>query len=147
MNNIEPMNNIKNNIQNNMKLNNQEIEAIIKTIIDCAVVVKRSLGVGYLEMVYLNALMVEMSSKGLKVEKEKPIEVYYRGICVGYYRVDILVNDSVIIELKVAEAIDKSHEMQLVNYLQTTGIDNGLIINFGSERIEVKRKYRLFQRQ
>lgn len=124
----------------------KDINKITEITIDSAIQVKRALGIGFLEAVYQNALEVELKYRGLNVEKEKPINIFYRNTQVGYYRADLFINNCLIVEIKVAETIDKAHEIQLVNYLQTTGIDDGLIINFGSERIGLKRKFRLYNK-
>lgn len=107
-------------------------------IISCAYKVHNKLGFGFLEKVYENALKIELERFGLKVEKQKPLIVLYDDQVVGEYFADLLVNDSVIIELKTANNIDKAHQAQLVNYLRATGIRLGLIINFG-EKVSIKR--------
>lgn len=118
------------------------IESLIKIIIDKAIEVKRTLGQGFLESVYQNALLYELTEAGLKCEKEKLLNVYYKGQIVNYFRADIVVENLVIIELKVADEICRAHEIQLVNYLTATGIDTGLILNFGTIPMGIKRKYR-----
>lgn len=123
-----------------------DINRLTEITIDSAIQVKRALGIGFLEAVYQNALEVELKFRGLKVEKEKSIDIFYRNVRIGHYRADLLIEDCLIVEIKVAETIDISHEIQLVNYLQATGIDNGLILNFGPERIGIKRKFRLYNR-
>ena len=89
-------------------------------------------------------MVIEMRNCGLTVKTERPIEVLYKGIVVGEYRADIIVNENVIIELKATNALTLANEVQLVNYLTALQIDNGLLINFGGERIEIKRKYRKY---
>lgn len=98
------------------------------------------LGYGFLEKVYENALKVELLKLGLKVEQQKNIKVYYESEQVGEYFADLLINDSVIIELKAAESICEEHEAQLLNYLKATNIEVGLLLNFGKEP-QFKRKY------
>lgn len=117
-----------------------DIEAVVKTIVNCAYEVKRVLGSGFLESVYQNALIHELNKQGLKTEKEKTLTVFYKNIPVGCFRTDIIVEDSVIIETKVTDSLTKENEYQLVNYLTATGIITGLLINFGN-RLEIKRKY------
>ncbi len=121
-----------------------DIEKLISAVISAAYEVKINLGGGYLESVYQNALMAELYSQGLKAESECGLAVKYKGHVVGEFRADIVVDGRLIIELKAVNTILPIHEMQLVNYLTATGIDNGLLINFGSERLEVKRKFRTF---
>ena len=101
--------------------------------------VYNELGYGFLEKVYENALVYELMNRGYNVHQQAPIKVYYGELLVGQYFADILVNDSVIIELKAAEAIAEEHEAQLINYLKATEIDVGLILNFGPKP-QVMRK-------
>lgn len=119
-------------------------EEITRKIIACAFQVHNSLGGGFLESVYRNALLIELSGAGLSVIKEKPISVFYQNHLVGSFYADIIVEDSVVLELKAIEALAKAHEVQLVNYLKATGYDLGLLINFGPLRVDVKRKTRVF---
>lgn len=120
-----------------------DVEDLIKPIIAAAIEVKRTLGSGFLENVYLNALVHELRLRDIPVETEKRLRIYYKGTDVGWYRADIIVDGRIILELKSTESIAIAHEYQLVNYLRATGIDNGLIINFGSSPIGIKRKYRM----
>ena len=108
-------------------------------IIHAAYTVHNILKFGFLESVYQKALKKELVSMGLKCECEKPLDVYYKGEIVGHFVTDILVEDSVIIELKAVKALKEEHEWQLVNYLTATGLEVGLLINFGHD-LEVKRK-------
>ena len=110
----------------------------------CAVKVKKTLGPGFVESVYQRALSIELTTAGLKSEMEVPIKVYYNNIVVGEFRADILVEDKVILELKAVSMLTIDHHKQLVNYLQATGIDHGVLINFGSKFIEIKHKYRTY---
>ena len=108
-------------------------------IIQCAYKVHNTLGFGFLEAIYQNALLIELLKAGLRAEKEKKIQVYYDNQLVGDYMADIIVEDKVILELKSVKDLHPAHEAQLVNYLKATGIEVGLLINFG-ERVEIKRK-------
>ena len=108
-------------------------------IIHAAYTVHNILKFGFLESVYQKALKKELVSMGLKCECEKPLDVYYKGEIVGHFVSDILVEDRVIIELKAVKALKDEHEWQLVNYLTATGLEVGLLINFG-HNLEVKRK-------
>ena len=122
-------------------------EQIIKEVIHCAYVVRYNLGEGFLESVYQNAMMIELSKLGLHVEKEKQINVYYiDDTLIGVFKADILVEDFLILELKTVAELTNAHEMQLVNYLKATRIDDGLLINFYGKKVQVKRKFREFQR-
>ena len=123
-----------------------EIEALIRKILDLANEVRERLSPGYLEKVYENALMIELKDAGIEAKQQVPINIKYKGHNIGDYVIDILVEDKVIIELKAVTNITTAHEAQLVNYLTATEIDNGLIINFGSEeKIQIKRKYRIYR--
>jgi GxxExxY protein len=108
-------------------------------IIDCAYKVHRELGFGFLESVYQNAFMIELTKAGLQCEQEKRIQVRYDGRVVGDFVADIVVEDKVIIELKSVSQVHPAHAAQLVNYLKATGMEVGLLINFG-EQVEIKRK-------
>ena len=122
-------------------------EQIIKEVIHCAYVVRYNLGEGFLESVYQNAMMIELSKLGLHVENEKQINVYYvDDTLIGVFKADILVEDFLILELKTVAELTNAHEMQLVNYLKATRIDDGLLINFYGKKVQVKRKFREFQR-
>ena len=114
-------------------------EDVTERIIGCAIKVSNTLGVGFLEKVYENALVVELARAGLLVEQQKPIQVSYEGVIVGEFGADIIVNGFVILELKAAKIIDPVHQAQLLNYLKATGLKVGLILNFGTSRLGIKR--------
>ncbi len=117
---------------------------ITSEIISAFYKVYNTLGYGFLEKVYENALVLELEKQGLKAQKQYPIEVYYEGKIVGKYFADLLVSDVVIVELKAAEKLIAAHETQLINYLKATEIEVGLLLNFGKE---AKYKRRVFSRQ
>jgi len=121
-------------------------EELITTIIDCAVQVRKVLGPGFLESVYKNALILELKKYDLECSSEYPINVYYDNTVVGEFRADLIIEKSVIVELKAVNNIVSAHEVQLVNYLSATHIDNGLLINFGASKLEIKRKYRVYRK-
>ena len=104
-------------------------------------------GDGYLEEVYKNALLVELKKLGFEVQSEVAIPVDYHGIRVGDYRADIIVESRLILELKAVTALNKRHEAQVVNYLTATGINDGLLLNFGTPSLQYKHKYRLRAKQ
>ena len=108
----------------------------------CAYNVRLALLPGFLESVYQNALMIELREAGLVAEKEKRLTVEYHGEIIGDFRADIVVEDTVIIELKAVSELHPIHEQQLVNYLQATGLDYGVLINYGSEKFRFIPKYR-----
>ena len=111
-------------------------------VIGFAMKIHSTLGSGFLETVYQRALALELTRVGLKVEAEKPISVRYEGELIGAFVADLLVNDVLIVETKAVQMLAKIHEVQLVNYLVATGIDEGLLLNFGAERLEFKKKFR-----
>lgn len=110
-----------------------------KTIIAAAYTVHKELGYGFLEKVYKNALLIELEEAGLKCIAEAPLKVLYRGKTVGDYCADIIVDDKIIVEVKAVSDLEPIHEVQLVNYLKATGLNVGLLINFG-QSVEVKRR-------
>ena len=124
-----------------------DVETLVKTVIDCSKNIRRHLGPGYLESVYKNAMLVELKKNGLSYEVEKPINVYYEDVLVGDFKADIIVEGILILELKAVQSLHMAHEIQLVNYLTATGVDNGLLINFGSEELQFKRKYRVYRKR
>ncbi len=101
--------------------------------------VNDTLGFGFLEKVYENAMLIELLKMGLDVKQQKHIKVYYDKKEVGDYFADLIVNELVIIELKAAERLHPEHEAQLINYLRATKIEVGLLLNFGN-KAEFKRK-------
>mgnify|MGYP002749911231 CR=1 FL=1 len=119
-----------------------EYEELTEKIIGCAYSVYNKMGFGFLESVYEKCLLIEFRKEGLNVEAQKPITIFYDGEIVGEFVVDMLVEDTVIVELKSVKQIAKVHEAQLVNYLVATGKPVGLIINFGEYKVEIRRKVR-----
>jgi GxxExxY protein len=101
--------------------------------------VYNELGFGFLENVYQNALYFELLQEGLNVIAQKPIEVFYQNHLVGNYRADLIVDNSIILELKATESLVEEHELQLINYLKATNIEIGLLLNFG-KKPEIRRK-------
>ncbi len=114
-------------------------QELTQKIIGAAFEVHNELGWGFLEKVYENALRLELEAEGLRVEQQAEIPVTYREESVGVYYADLLVNRSVICELKSAKALASAHEAQLLHYLKATGTKVGLLLNFGRERVDVKR--------
>jgi len=108
-------------------------------IIAAAYNVHKELGYGFLEKVYKNALAVELGEAGLKYAVETPLNVKYHNIVVGDYFADIIVDDKIIVEVKAVSKLESINEVQLVNYLKATGINVGLLINFG-QSVEIKRR-------
>jgi len=101
-------------------------------IIQATYFVHDSLGAGFLESVYVHALVVELQARGLLVQRHVAFEVTYRGVRVGRYVADLVVDGKVVVEVKVAKNIDTAHRAQLLNYLRASGLEVGLVLNFGT---------------
>lgn len=125
----------------------EDINDLVTCMMDCAKAVRKQLGPGYLEAVYKNAMVIELRKRNLPFLTEVPLNVLYDGIVVGSYKADIVVDNRLVLELKATNGITISNEVQLVNYLTATGIDDGFLINFGAEQLQFKRKYRLYRKQ
>jgi GxxExxY protein len=127
------------------RLHEMEHEKLTQQIIGCAMQVHFTLGPGFLESVYEKALSHELNKAGLRTECQKPIEVTYDGIVVGDFSADIFVEGAVIVENKAVQVLHPLNEVQLVNYLTATRVDVGLLLNFGSQRLQFKRKHRTYR--
>lgn len=114
-------------------------EEITKTIIGCAFEVINELGAGFLESVYEKALLLALRQEGLSATAQHPVKVMFRNECVGDFFADIFVEGKVIVELKAVKAIASEHQAQIINYLNATDIEVGLLINFGAPKLEYKR--------
>lgn len=112
---------------------------LTEIILGCCFDVMNELGIGFLESIYKNALFVAIKEKGLKIEAEKRFEVIFRGRKIGLYVADLIVEESVIVELKCCDALLGEHQAQLINYLKVSGILVGLLVNFGKRKVEYKR--------
>ena len=112
---------------------------LTEAIIGCAYTVANTLGIGFLEKVYENALVHEIRKQLLDVIQQAPITVRYDGVVVGQYAADLVVEDQVIVELKASKEFDKAHVAQCLNYLKATGLGICLLINFGKSKVEIKR--------
>lgn len=118
---------------------------LTEEIIGAAMTVHRALGPGFLESVYQNALTHELRKQGLHVTCEEHIQVTYDTVVVGDFIADMVVEDTILIENKAVQTLNPAHEVQLVNYLTATGIEVGLLLNFGAERLQFKRKHRTYR--
>jgi GxxExxY protein len=116
-----------------------ELNRLSEKVIGAAQRVSSVLGCGFLEKVYENALTVELRERGLAVEQQKAIAVRYRGKIVGEYLADLVVNDRLIVELKVARALEPIHEAQCINYLRASEHRLCLLMNFARPRLFVRR--------
>lgn len=112
---------------------------ISQQVIGCAYMVSNALGAGFLESVYENALAIEFSRQGIDFARQLPLRVSYRDESVGDFYADFVVEQKLIIELKALNRITAEHEAQLLNYLKATELNVGLILNFGTPRLGVKR--------
>lgn len=108
-------------------------------ILEASFQVHNTLGAGFLEKVYENALALELRARGIGCGQQKSVAVRYRGTVVGEYAADLIVDAKVIVELKALTALDGVHEAQLLNYLRTSGLRVGLLLNFGRPRLEYRR--------
>jgi len=120
-------------------------EELTRQVIGCAMRVHTVLGPGYLESVYEHALAHELRKAGLHVECQRPIRVWYDGVVVGDFLADLFVEDRLIVENKAVQALAAIHETQLVSYLNSTGTEIGLLLNFGAPSLQYKRKYRRYR--
>jgi len=114
-------------------------EKITEAIIGAAFEVYNVLGYGFLEKVYQQAMQVELLRRGYKAELEHPMKVNFKGVIVGEYSADLLVEENVVVELKVAKVYNPQDEPQLLNELKATEKEVGLLINFGKEKVQFKR--------
>ena len=112
---------------------------LTSTIIGCAFAVSNELGAGFLESVYEKAMVVALSDAGVRVTSQAPISVMFRGKPVGDFYADLLVDESVIVELKAVPTLTPQNEAQIINYLNATGVPVGLLINFGNPKLQYRR--------
>lgn len=124
----------------NMDERRQEIiNRITEKIIGCVYKVSNTLGSGFLEKVYENSLALELRRAGFEVKQQHSIQVLYEGMVVGDFVADLLIEEKVLIELKVVKALDDIHTAQCLNYLKATGLAVCLLVNFGKPKVEIKR--------
>ena len=109
-----------------------ETESVVEAIIGCAIRVHRELGPGFLESTYRNALCLEFQRGHIQFETEKPVVVRYQNVPIATHRLDLVVSERVILELKSVAALDAVHSAQLLSYLKATGMRVGLLMNFGA---------------
>jgi GxxExxY protein len=111
-------------------------------IIEAALEVMTELGSGFLETIYEKSLLIALSQKGLTALSQVPLKVTFRNNVVGEFFADILVENTIIVELKTVKTLLPEHQAQVINYLKATGKDVGLLLNFGTPRLEIKRMHR-----
>jgi GxxExxY protein len=111
---------------------------ITQSVIGAAYEVANTLGCGFLEKLYENALAIELRRKHHDVQQQSEAEVWYRGEVVGLYQADLIVDGAVVVELKAVSSLERIHRAQCLNYLRATHMETGLVINFGRARLEVQ---------
>ena len=116
-----------------------EVNEITQKIIGCAYTVSNTLGIGFVEKVYENALVHIIRKNGLKVVQQQPIKVLFEGIVAGEFFADLFIEERVLVELKAVSMLIQEHTAQALNYLRASGADVCLLINFGKSKIEIKR--------
>lgn len=121
------------------------MEHLTGQVIGCAMAVHQELGSCFLESVYSKTLAVENSCQGIPNRVEAPLTVRYQQVVAGEFKADILVQDRLILELKAVQKNIAQHEVQLVNHLTVTGIDTGLLFNFGASSLRFKKKFRTYR--
>ena len=122
-----------------MNADKRRLDAITEKAIGCAFAVSNTLGSGFLEKVYENALCHEIKKSGLKVSQQHRINVLYDGEIVGEYIADLIIENSVLIEIKAVNSLDQIHAAQCLNYLKATELRICLLLNFGAPKVEVRR--------
>jgi len=122
-------------------------EELTAKVLEACFEVSNTLGIGYIESVYENALFVALLQKGIKVERQVSLKVKFRDVIVGDFKADMIVEEKVLLELKAVESLTKEYYAQLLNYLKTTGIEVGMVINFGNPRLQYRRFDNRFGRE
>lgn len=117
----------------------KELNDLTEKVIGCIYAVSNSLGSGFLEKVYENALACELKREGLKVEQQKSIKIYYQDELGGEYTADLLLNDCLLIELKAVQDLEEAFYAQCLNYLKATGLEVCLLVNFGKPEVQIRR--------
>jgi len=115
------------------------LEDLSGKLIGASIAVHKTLGPGFLEATYETALCIELRYRKIKYEKQKPIKTFYRNVPIGIHRIDLIVEQQVIVELKAVETFDRVHFAQLKSYLKATGLHLGLLLNFNSPVLQIKR--------
>jgi GxxExxY protein len=135
----------KNNMDNGITIKQPAplvFEELTSKIIGGCFEVINELGAGFLESVYEKALLINLREKGLNISSQSPIEISYHGHNVGYFIADLLVENTVIVELKAVNMLTSEHKAQIINYLKASNINIGLLVNFGHAKLEYRRFHR-----
>jgi GxxExxY protein len=117
----------------------QDVNEITRKVIGCAHTVSNTLGIGFVEKVYENALALSLRRSGVKFAQQHPVHVTFEGITVGEFFADLLVEERVLVELKAVSMLTAEHTAQALNYLRATGLEVCLLINFGTPKVGIKR--------
>ena len=125
----------------------RSIDLLVKEVVGLAMEVHRKLGYGFKESVYVNSLCLELAKAKIAFEHEKPIPVFYEGHVVGDFVTDLIIDGRLIVEFKAVDTLVTAHSVQLVNYLSSTRIDNGLLLNFGARSLQFKTKVRQYDKR
>jgi GxxExxY protein len=124
---------------NETSLSINKLNSFTEKIIGCAFRVSNQLGSGFVEKVYENALILEFKKEGLNYEQQVPLKVLYDGVLVGKFIADLIIENAILEELKAVEKLDKIHFAQCLNYLKATDLKLCLLINFGTQKVQIKR--------
>jgi GxxExxY protein len=124
---------------NETSLSINKLNSFTEKIIGCAFRVSNQLGSGFVEKVYENALILEFKKEGLNYEQQVPLKVLYDGVLVGKFIADLIIENAILVELKAVEKLDKIHFAQCLNYLKATDLKLCLLINFGTQKVQIKR--------
>ena len=116
-----------------------ECSDITESILECGFEISNELGIGFLESVYENALIIALRQKGMRVDQQVPLSVSFRGEPIGRFQIDLLFDHQVIVELKAAKSLAPEHQMQILNYLRASGLPVALLMNFGTPKLEYRR--------
>jgi len=116
-----------------------EFDKLSNKIINSAIQVHKKLGPGFLESIYQEALKIQLINDGMNLESQKEVKIYYDDKEVGIHRLDLVVNNEIIVELKVARNFDDTHIAQIISYLKATGLKIGLLLNFAKSTLDIKR--------
>jgi len=119
-------------------------DALARHVIGLAMQVHRFLGCGFLESIYVNALEVELQEAGILFEREKRYSVDYKGVEIGYFHADLVIENRLVVEAKAVDALAVAHSVQLVNYLAVSKLELGVLLNFGPRSLEFKTKTRVY---
>ena len=121
------------------RIDRMKYEELTSKILECCFEVSNELGAGFLESVYERSLLVALSHKGLNAVAQVPLKVSFRGVIVGDFYADLIVEDRILIELKAVSKTLSEHKAQVINHLNATGIEVGLLVNFGNPKLEYYR--------